>query len=205
MTQLDDPFCLALDPARALLAGAPWRRLVVLGDSIAAHPGDPVPGYSRLTWAEQLTAALRPTLYRNLGVVGARAAEVRAAQLPVALAFAPDLAVVAAGANDAFRRSFTPDPVTGDLEHLMGALHRGGALVVTFGCFDVGHTDRLRALNDLTAAIAHRHGGLHLDFGDHPAQATGVFGDDGLHINARGHAVVAAALVRALAARVSRS
>src|SRR4051812_25761969 len=42
MSELDDPYCLDPAAARTLLDGAPWRRLLVLGDSIAAHPGDPV-------------------------------------------------------------------------------------------------------------------------------------------------------------------
>jgi lysophospholipase L1-like esterase len=213
MSELDDPYCLDPAAARTLLDGAPWRRLLVLGDSIAAHPGDPVPGYPERTWAEQLTAALRPAAYRNLGVIGARAAEIRAEQLPRALTFAPDLAVVAAGANDALRRTFAPDAVAAELEALIDPLHRGGALIVTFGCFDVGRTapvspqqraafiERLRVLTALTAEICHRHDGLHLDFAEHPAQETGVLGSDLLHINARGHAVVAADLVTALARR----
>ena len=34
-TEANDPYCLGPDRAGALLAGAPWRRLLVMGDSIA--------------------------------------------------------------------------------------------------------------------------------------------------------------------------
>jgi hypothetical protein len=43
---------------------------------------------------------------------------------------------------------------------------------------------------------------VHLDFADHPAQLEGLLGADLLQINARGHAVVSADLIRALARRL---
>jgi len=182
-----------------------FRRIAVLGDSIAVHRGDPVDGYPTQTWAERLVLTLAPDAYLNLGVYGARAAEIRAGQLATALKFRPDLAFVAAGANDATRRSFRPDVVESELERMIGPLSRGGALVVTLGCFDLSATlgadvaERLRSLGDLTARLAGRHGGLHVNFSDRPARRDGVLGADGLHVNARGHAVVAATLLERLA------
>lgn len=184
-----------------------WHRIAVLGDSIAVHPGEPVDGYPTLTWAECLVRTLDPDVYLNLGVAGARAAEISAEQLGPGLAFRPDLAVVAAGANDAARRSFRPEEVEAELAGMIGPLSRAGALVVTLGCFDLSATlgadtaRRLRALGALTERLSRLHGGLHLDFAHHPAQHDGVLGADGLHINARGHAVVAAALLAALSGR----
>jgi lysophospholipase L1-like esterase len=236
MTEADDPYCLRPDEADSLLAAAPWRRLVVLGDSIAVHPGDPVDGYRNRTWVERLAASLRLDECLNLGVASARLAEIRAGQLSRALAFRPDLAVVAGGANDALRRSFTPEGVAGELEQIIGPLGGAGALVVTFGCFDVGRTgwvraagagregggsaqlpadqraalsDRMRTLGRVTAEVGRRHGGVHVDFADHPAQARdgqagGVLSADLLHINGRGHAVVGAEVICALAA-ITRS
>jgi hypothetical protein len=212
--EFDDPHCLASGAAEALLAGAPWRRLLVLGDSIAVHAGDPVPGFARRTWADRLAAALRPAAYRNLGVAGARCAEIRADQLAAAVDFDPDLAILAAGANDAMRRSFAPAAVERDLAAMAAALTRSGALLVTFGCFDLGRSAavpageraalsiRLRTLGRLTESVTRHHGGVHVDFADHPAQSDGggVLSADQIHIDARGHAVVAASLVRALAA-----
>jgi len=183
-----------------------WHRIAVLGDSIAVHPGDPVDGYPTQTWTERLVLALAPDEYRNLGVSGARAAEIRAGQLAPALAFRPDLAIVAAGANDAARRTFRPDLVEADLARMIEPLSRGGALVVTLGCFDLSGTlgpdaaRRMRALGMLTKRLCRRNGGLHVDFAEHPDQRDGVLGSDGLHINARGHAIVAATLLGALAA-----
>jgi GNAT superfamily N-acetyltransferase len=84
-----------------------------MGDSIAAGIGDPVDGYADQAWADRLVAALGAD-YLNLGRPGAQVIDVRAGQLDQALAFGPDLAVVAAGANDAFRRSFAAPAVAGD-------------------------------------------------------------------------------------------
>jgi lysophospholipase L1-like esterase len=184
-----------------------WHRIAVLGDSIAVHPGDPVDGYPTLTWAERLVRALDPDVYLNLGVAGARAAEISAGQLAAGLAFHPDLAVLAAGANDAARRSFRPEQVETDLAGMIEPLSRAGALVVTLGCFDLSATlgaetaHRLRTLGALTERLCRHHGGLHIDFAEHPDQRDGVLGADGLHINARGHAIVAAALLDALSDR----
>ena len=214
-TETTDPHCL--HPGSSLDA-APWRRLLVMGDSIAVHPGDSVAGYLGKTWADRLAGALRPAAYRNLGVSGARVAEVGETQLGPALAFRPGLAVVVAGANDAVRRSYEPAAVEAELDHMIGRLAESGALVVTFGCFDIGKhaaaplqqraalSERMRTLGRSTERVCHRYGGVHLDFADHPAQDDrgGVLSTDLVHINARGHAVVAAALIVALAGRISR-
>jgi len=216
-TEADDPYCLHPGEAEGMLTGAPWRRLVVLGDSIAVHPGDPVDGFLNRTWVQRLAAGLRLDECLNLGVAGARLAHIRAGQLSRALAFQPDLAVVAAGANDALRPSFTPDAVAFELEQIIAPLAGAGALVLTFGCFDVGRSahgpaaeraalsDRLRALGRVTEAVGRRYGGVHVDFADHPAQAGGVLSADRLHINVRGHAVVGSEVICSLAARLRSS
>jgi lysophospholipase L1-like esterase len=193
----------------------PWRRLVVMGDSVAGGTGDPVPGYPDRPWAATLAAALDdrrgPPGYRNLGAAGARTADVRATQLGPALAFGPDLVVLACGGNDAIRRSFDPGTVAGDLDAMVAALAEQGALVVTFGYLDIGRTrllpperragvsSRLRTLRDLTGRITRRHGGVLVDFLDHPEAGDEIFSADQLHPNRRGHALVARETVRALA------
>jgi lysophospholipase L1-like esterase len=211
----NDPYCLGPDEAATLLAGAPWRRLLVMGDSIAAGIGDPVDGYADQAWADRLAAGLGAD-YLNLGRPGAQVTDVRAGQLDHALAFGPDLAVVAAGANDAFRQSFAAPAVGGELEQIVSALDGAGSLVVTFGCFDLGRTsflpperrrglsERLHDLGRLTEQICLRHGGIHVDFLSHPALDDALLSADRLHINRRGHAIVAADVIRALSRRVGR-
>jgi lysophospholipase L1-like esterase len=214
--ELQDPHCLAPDVLAGLLSGSPWSRLVVMGDSIAAGVGDPVPGYLDASWADRLAAALAPSrdlAYRNLGVRELLASEIRDGQLDDAVAFRPDLAVVSAGANDMLRRAFDADHVAQELDRMLGALSNQGALVVTFGLLDLSRTSfvpdgmraglrkRLQRLNATTAAVTERHGGVHVDFYDHPALDDALWSADMIHPNRRGHACIATSVVEALAER----
>ena len=58
-TEALDEYCLAEGESAKLLTGHPWRRFVVLGDSVAEGLCEPVPGYSELQWADRLAAELR--------------------------------------------------------------------------------------------------------------------------------------------------
>ena len=223
--ELRDPLCLPPDEMEALLEPAPWRRLAVLGDSIAAGVGDPAPGYHDLSWADRLAAALRRSAdrigrsfaYLNTGVPAVEARQIRERQLGRAVAFAPDVAVVAAGANDMLRRAFDPRRVEREIDGIVGPLARSGCLVVTFGLLDLSRTAfvptgmradlrrRLVGLNEVSRAVAGRHGGLFVDFFDHPALDDTLFSADMIHPNRRGHAHIAAALVCALAGRAARA
>jgi lysophospholipase L1-like esterase len=198
-----------------LLAGAPWRRLAVLGDSVATGEGDPAPGFPDQPWAESLAGALEeaagPLAYLNTGARGVRTPEVRDLQLARVRAFGPDLAVVACGGNDLMRRSFDPVRHEDEVDHVVAPLAADGALVVTFGLFDLSRTGfapealrpdlRLRLRQQASAArvVAERHGGLHVDLGEHAAAGDpDCWSADALHPNRRGQAVVLAELVRAL-------
>jgi lysophospholipase L1-like esterase len=210
-----DPHCLPVAAMAQLLAGVPWRRVALVGDSIAAGVGDPVDGYQDASWGERLLAALQaatgPVEHRNLGVRGLLAAEVRAQQLDEALAFGPQLAVVSAGANDMLRRSFDAERVEAELEAIIGPIAATGCLVATFGLLDLSRTsfvpdsmrdglhDRIAALNAATRAVTARHVGVHVDFFTHPALDDGIFSADMIHPNRKGHAHIATALVRSLA------
>jgi lysophospholipase L1-like esterase len=206
-----------LDPGERL-ATAPWRRMVVVGDSIAQGVGDPVDGYPHRGWTASIAAALeaaRPGLVeRNLGARGLLTSEVRETQLDAAVRFRPDLAIVAAGGNDLLGPGFDGDGVEEDLDAIIGALHRRGALVVTIGLFDITRTgliaeafraplsQRIRELGARTAAITERHEGIHVDCTDHPAGADpSIYSTDRQHLNATGHAIAASLTLAALTAR----
>ncbi len=214
-----DRLCLGAADAHRLLAHSPWRRFVVVGDSVAAGTGDPVDGFRDLGWADRLAewldGAAGPLAYANLGIPTLRAAEVRAVQLTRALAFRPDLAVVVAGGNDALRRSFDPGAVERQLEALVHPLAAAGATVVTFGLFDLSRTqfvpvpmrpglrERLRTLNGIVRRLTDAVGGVHVDFFDHVALDESILSADMVHANRRGHAVIAADVARALAAHLA--
>lgn len=204
------------------LAAAPWRRLAVLGDSVAEGVGDPVDGFPHRGWLDSVAAELdraRPGLaYRNLGARGLLAAEIGETQLDAAVAWRPDLAVLSAGGNDLFGPAFDGPGVEDEVDAMVGALRRAGADVVTVGLFDISRSsrvperfraalgERLRELSARTAAVAERHGAWHLDYIGHPAAADdGIYSADGIHLNARGHAIAAQEALRMLSARSAAS
>jgi lysophospholipase L1-like esterase len=218
-TEAGDPYCLGPGEVGVLLADAPWRRLAVIGDSIAEGVGDPVPGYLDLSWADRFALSLGSihgrVSYANGGSRGARAGRIRREQLDAALATGPDLAFVIAGANDMLGRRFDPDSVAAELDTMVGAFRVIGADVVTFGLFDLsrapfvpdalrpGLRDGISRLGAVTASIAERHGAVHVDFSRHPASGDlSIWSADHLHANRRGHAIIHTQVVRALAGRI---
>ena len=203
-----------MDDVTDPLATAPWRRFAVLGDSIAAGVGDPVEGHPDGGWAAALDRARPGLAYRNLGERGLVAAEVRDRQLDTALAFGPDLAAVSAGGNDLLAPAFDAGGVEAALDAIVGALRGAGADVITFSLFDITAAGlvpepypaplrrRLRALADRAAAVAARHGAIHLDGMSHPVSADpSIYSADLTHLNAYGHAVFAAEVLEALTVR----
>jgi hypothetical protein len=59
--------------------------------------------------------------------------------------------------------------------------------------------ERMRALAEITRTVAGRHGAMLVEMRGHPASADPtVYSSDRLHLNARGHAIVAAEAVRVL-------
>ena len=207
-----------------MLAGHPWRRFVVLGDSVAQGPLFPVDGFVPLRWTDRVAAELSaqaPSLaYLNLGVSGLLTAEVRAGQLEPARGFSPDLALVLCGGNDAFKRSYTEErssAVAEDLAHILEALTSTGALVATIGIFDVSYSpavpeafrrelrERLALLASHAREVAARFGGVHVDLSVHRrASDPSLYSPDGRHGNCRSDAIAAAEMVRGLGARVVR-
>ncbi|WP_328347485.1 SGNH/GDSL hydrolase family protein [Micromonospora sp. NBC_00421] len=220
LTEATDPYCLREGESAALLRDHPWRRFVVLGDSVAEGMCEPVDGYPDVQWADRIAAelsAVRPGLaYLNLGRRGLRAQQVRAGQLDRALAFSPDLALVVCGGNDAFRTAFDPDAVDTELTAIVGALRDAGADVITVGMFDVSHSPavpaalrpglaaRMRLLSSRTGRLADRLGALHVHLTDHPAGTDpSMYSSDGRHGSARSDAIAAAETIRRLATHLT--
>jgi lysophospholipase L1-like esterase len=221
--ELADPDCLAEGEAAALLAGHPWRRFVVLGDSVAQGPIFPIEGFLPLRWTDRVAAELRteaPELrYLNLGVGGRLTREVRDSQLADALAFEPDLALVLCGGNDAFRRSYTEQrarQVDEELAGILGPLAERGAQLATICIFDVSYSpavpagfrlelrERLARLAEHARATAARFDCVHVDLARHRrATDPTLYSPDGRHGNSRSDAIAAAELVRALGARLA--
>ncbi|GAA4628293.1 hypothetical protein GCM10023196_044050 [Actinoallomurus vinaceus] len=221
LREAHDPYCRWPTGSAALMRSAPWRRLVVLGDSVAAGIGEPLDGYRDLDAAARVAEALgaaHPSFdYHNLGERDLRAAEIRDSQLRIALELRPDLVMVAAGGNDALRRSFDEERLRAELISLVGPLVAQGAQLVTIGLFDLARSglvpepyaapmaERFDRLDAFTSRVAAEHGGVHVDNHSHPLAADpGIFAGDRVHCNARGHAIAAANLVKALAPLLTR-
>ena len=221
LTEADDPDCLRPGEAACLLRGHPWRRFVVLGDSVAEGIGDPSPGYSSLPCCDRIAAELRaqqPDLrYLNLGRRDLRAAEVRDQQLGPALSFRPDLALVVCGANDAMAIAYRPKVVDAALTTIVRALQESGALVLTVSIFDISKAPcftgklrtlmaaRMQALSSHTAELSRRLGTIHIDCYGHPLEGDpAMYASDGLHGNMRGHQIFAAVAIRRLGRHLYR-
>ncbi|WP_405062080.1 SGNH/GDSL hydrolase family protein [Kribbella sp. NBC_01505] len=211
MNEETDPYCLAFGESEELLAGHPWRRFVVLGDSVAEGLCEPVEGYSDLQWADRIAHELGPIAYLNLGVSGLRTREILATQLEPAVAFGPDLALVVGGGNDAFPATYDADRVDRELTEMITRLQDAGADVMTLGMFDVSYSpavldwlrpglrQRMRTLSDRTAALAAKLGTIHVNLTDHPlSTAPTLYSSDGRHGNARSDAVATAETLRQL-------
>ncbi|MEW2522106.1 SGNH/GDSL hydrolase family protein [Actinacidiphila alni] len=213
-----DPHCLSAEEADALLRGAPWRRFAVVGDSLAEGLGDPTPGYRTESWADRTARALRraapDATYLNLGLRGLTAGQVRAGQADRAARFAPDLVAIVCGGNDLLLPGFSPDVLAKELDLLFGRLAAPGTTVFTYALANVaaavpelrgGPLDGgVAVLNEVTRTVAKRHGAVVVEMYDHPAGADrDLYSADLIHASARGHAVIAAATLRALAAEFS--
>ncbi|MER7003881.1 GDSL-type esterase/lipase family protein [Dactylosporangium sp. NPDC000555] len=202
------------------LAGHPWRRYAVLGDSVVQQPG----GFAELV-RDELDAAGSGSIGAgpgvaslNLGRRNLRAAEVRATQLSPALAFAPDLALVVCGANDAMRPGYEAraDAVDAEVAGIIRPLQEAGARVITVSVFVMreyprlpawlgpGFARRMALLARRTNALAAALGTIHVDLSDHPAIGAGeaLTGEDGLHGNAHSHRIAAAAVIQRLTAEL---
>ncbi|MEU4555663.1 lysophospholipase L1-like esterase [Micromonospora violae] len=218
LTESTDPYCLRPGEAAELLHGHPWRRFVALGDSVVEGMCEPTPGYPDVQWVDRVAAelsAVRPGLaYRNLGRRGLRAHQVRATQLAPALDFAPDLALVVCGGNDAFHPAYDAAAVDAELTAMITALRDGGADVITVGMFDVSHSpavpahlraglgERMRRLSAHTAVLAERLGTVHVHLTDHPLTADPtLYSTDGRHGSARSDAIATAQTLRTLSPR----
>ena len=208
-----DPYCLTLEAGARLVQGHRFRRVVVMGDSVAAGVREPTPGYLDLSMADRLQHALsagRPDLsFTNLGVSGQKIAEVTDTQLGRALEQRPDLAVVSAGGNDAFERGFDAGRAAGELADLAARLSDAGAQVVLIGLFDLGGSGLLPpdAAERASARFATLDEAMHVaaeevrgcvvsDNRAHPlSRDPSIFASDLIHCNARGHAVAATTLI----------
>jgi lysophospholipase L1-like esterase len=183
-----DPDLLSTASAASMLTGARWKRLVILGDSLAEDISEPVPGYRDLSWTDRISEALGAVQSEfvafNLGRRNLLVPEVRMTQLTPALELRPDLAFVVAGVSDLSQREFNSHLVRSELSVMISALRAAGADVLT-----VGWPERYCKLATLTAEVSGKFGGIFC-----------ALSADPLRLDARGHAIAASEVIRELSA-----
>ncbi|MBZ3905519.1 SGNH/GDSL hydrolase family protein [Streptomyces griseiscabiei] len=222
LTEGNDPHVLSSAEGAELLRGAPWSRLVIVGDSVAQGISEPRPGYRSEPWSTLVVEALREVrpelVHLGLGQRDLLTAQVRESQLRPALDFKPDLVIALCGGNDGLRKVFDPAAAERELEALFAPLRETGGTLVTSGFFDITgnpHFDaryrdlareRLAALSRITRSVAERLDAVYVDMQTHPTgREESVWSSDGIHLNARGQAVLGTEIIRALAARLTES
>jgi lysophospholipase L1-like esterase len=211
--EAQDPYILSPAEQSELLAGHPWSRFAVLGDSIAKGMGDPTEGYVTGTWGGRVAAALARErddfTYANLARHRAKAADIRDSQLGPALDFEPDLVAFIGGGNDLFAEEFDIAPVKAVIDDIVVALIDAGATIVTYEALDFPRAfpdpafeQFNRRILELYAAmreIARERGTVHVDLYSEPwARERYCFSADLQHPTMRAQALCASATVRAL-------
>ncbi len=216
-----DPYVLSPSEASELLAGHPWSRFVVIGDSIAKGMGDLTDGYAPVTWGERVAAALsrerEGVAYANLARHGAKAAEIRDHQLGPALELEPDLVAMIGGGNDLLTEDDVEiAPIKAVLDEIVVALMDSRATVVTFEtldfpgafpdpAFDVFNR-RLRELYAATREIARERGTVHADCYTPPwSSDRSCFSADLQHPTMRAQALAGSTVIRVLGEHLRRT
>jgi len=192
----------------------PYLRYVALGDSFTEGVGDPDPARPNglRGWADRVAEVLaaQPGAdgfgYANLAIRGRKLGPIVAEQVDPAIALAPDLVSIHAGANDVLRPRVDLDALAATYDDAVGRLAATGARVVVFTIFDPGNSGlyaalrgRMAIFNEHVREISDRHGTTLVDMwrmrdGD-PAE---VFDSDRMHLNAVGHQHIAFAVLDAL-------
>ncbi|MCZ4498533.1 MAG: hydrolase family protein [Marmoricola sp.] len=192
----------------------PFHRYVALGDSFTEGVGDADPARPNglRGWADRVAEVLadQPGAedfgYANLAIRGRKLAPIVAEQVGPALALAPDLISIHAGANDVLRPRVDLDSLAATYDDAVGRLTASGAHVVLFTIFDPGGSGiygavrgRMAIFNEWVREISDRHETTLVDMwrmrdGNHAE----VFDTDRMHLNAFGHQFIAFAVLDAL-------
>ena len=213
-TEATDPLVLSPEKGARILAGAPWRRFGVFGDSLSLGVGDATPGYDDLGWSARLERVLRlvhPDLaYINTARVGATSAQALKEQAERIEEFGPDLLHLNSGANDIMRRKPDWARIEDELRAMYEWANSTGAQlsVFTLGrAFVVpafpDFSDRVARLNSITHTLAAEYGAAVADCWDHSLNdRPNLLSEDRIHFATMGQAIIASVMIEALGARL---
>lgn len=186
-----------------------FHRYVALGDSFTEGVGDVDPTLPNGVrgWADRVAEVLATRSddfgYANLAIRGRKLEPILAEQLEPALALAPDLVTIYAGANDILRPKVDLEQLASSYDKAIELLAGTGAQVVMFTPFDPGHSrthkpfrGRWALYAEHVREIADRHGAAIVDFWRmRELRDPSFWADDRLHLNERGHQHMAIAVL----------
>jgi lysophospholipase L1-like esterase len=186
-----------------------FRRFVALGDSFTEGVGDPDPSLPNGVrgWADRVAEALGPDVeYANLAIRGRKLLPILAEQVDPALAMAPDLVTIYAGANDVLRPRVDIDALAEAYDAAVARLVASGATVVMFTAYDPGGAPVFGALrgrfaiyNELVREIADRHGATLVDYWRiRDYRDDRLWDVDRMHMSSAGHQRMAIAVLDTL-------
>lgn len=192
-----------------------WKSFVALGDSFTEGVGDLGVNGLYLGWADRLAGKLAdeyctqndPLKYANLAIRGRLLTQMVDEQLPRALELNPALVSFAGGINDAMRGSFDLDAKATQIERTVRELRSAGHDVLLFSFGDSSRNskvmglirDRFVGLRSVNRAIAEAYDCYLVDFWDMEIfNDPKVWDADRLHLNHRGHALVAEVAMQSL-------
>ncbi len=176
-------------------------RYVAIGDSFTEGVGDHDPARPNGVrgWADRVAevlAAHRPDFaYANLAIRGRKLDGILDEQLEPALALAPDLVTVYAGANDIMRPAVDLDALLASYDAMIARLRASGAEVLVWTSADPGGSatyklvrERFRRYSEGVRAIAARHGARVVDYWHLTEYADWRMWDaDRMHMGPAGH------------------
>ncbi|RYP85368.1 SGNH/GDSL hydrolase family protein [Nocardioides guangzhouensis] len=182
-----------------------FHRYVALGDSFTEGVGDPDPERPNglRGWADRVAEVLATRTddfgYANLAIRGRKVDAILAEQLEPALALAPDLVTVYAGANDIMRPKVDLDALVGRYDEALGRLAATGARLLVWTAFDPGGSaiyrpmrGRFALYNELVREAADRHGATIVDYWRMREYRDWRYWDiDRMHMGPAGHALMA--------------
>lgn len=180
---------------------ADFRRYVALGDSFTEGVGDPDPTRPNGVrgWADRVAevlAAGSPGFgYANLAIRGRKVDQIIAEQIDPAVALAPDLITIYAGANDILRPRVDLDGVVERYDAALGRLAATGARLLVWTAFDPGGSaifrpmrGRFAVYNELVREVAARHGATLVDYWRmREYRDPRLWDADRMHMSAAGH------------------
>lgn len=192
-------------------------QIVALGDSLTVglgdetgHDGKPYGWLGRLTTSLNTDNSDANSL--NLAEVSAVTAQARFKQLPAALQRYSDVASLIIGMNDAIG-NFNPKHYERDYSEIVARLTEHCPILLTATLPDIsrqlGQNDDIAAgistnilqANETIRKVSAYHDTVLYDAWATTSMATGIWSQDGLHPNARGHSAIAIAFRRLIKVR----